>query len=101
MAGMRGTERLASPARGSRNPRPLGSPSSNSGRGEERDAREPRRIPPRLRYSVTMNGPLLISLLPPERMLESTGAIPGYAPFIAVLLLIGFLLSLFLRHPGR
>jgi len=48
-----------------------------------------------------MNGPLLISLLPPEKMMESPGAIPGYAQFIAVLLLIGFLLSLFLRHPER
>jgi len=48
-----------------------------------------------------MNGPLLISLLPPEKLLDSTGAVPVYEPFIVVLLLIGFLLSLFLRHPGR
>jgi len=34
-------ERIASPARGSRDPRPLGSPASGSGRGDERDARKP------------------------------------------------------------
>ena len=48
-----------------------------------------------------MNGPLLISLLPPERILESSPAISDYTPFVAILLLIGFLLSLFLRQPGR
>jgi hypothetical protein len=48
-----------------------------------------------------MNGPLLISLLPPEKLLDSTGAALVYEPFIAVLLLVGFLLSLFLRHPER
>jgi len=48
-----------------------------------------------------MNGPLLITLLPPEKLLDSTGAIPVYEPSIALLLLIGFLLSLFLRHPRR
>jgi hypothetical protein len=48
-----------------------------------------------------MNGPLLISLLPPEKLLDSTGAVLVYEPSIAVLLLIGLLLSLFLRHPGR
>ena len=48
-----------------------------------------------------MNGPLLVSLLPPEKLLDSAGAVPVYEPFIAFLLLIGFLLSLFLRHPGR
>jgi len=46
-----------------------------------------------------MNGPLLISLLPPEKLLDATGTVPVYEPFIVVLLLIGFLLSLFLRHP--
>jgi len=35
-----GAERVASPARGSRNPRPLGSPASRSNRGEKHDARE-------------------------------------------------------------
>jgi hypothetical protein len=48
-----------------------------------------------------MSGPLLVSLLPPEKLLDSIGAAPVYEPFIAVLLLIGLLLSLFLRHPGR
>jgi hypothetical protein len=48
-----------------------------------------------------MNGPLLISLLPPERSWDSAAAISGSTPFIAILLLIGILLSLFLRHPGR
>jgi hypothetical protein len=48
-----------------------------------------------------MNGPLLISLLPPERIWESAVANSGFTPFVAILLLIGFLLSLFLRHPGR
>jgi hypothetical protein len=46
-----------------------------------------------------MNGPLLISLLPPERNWDSAAAISGSTPFIAILLLIGFLLTLFLRHP--
>jgi hypothetical protein len=48
-----------------------------------------------------MYGPLLVSLLPPEKLLDATGMLPVYEPFIAVLLLIGFLLSLFLLHPGR
>jgi hypothetical protein len=48
-----------------------------------------------------MNGPLLISLLPPERIWDSSAAISGSMPIIAILLLIGLLLSLFLRHPGR
>jgi len=48
-----------------------------------------------------MNGPLLISLLPPEKLLDSTGTVPITEPFIAILLLIGFLLSLVLRHPER
>jgi hypothetical protein len=48
-----------------------------------------------------MNGPLLINLLPPEKLLDSTGAVPVYEPSIAVLLLIGFLLSILLRHPER
>jgi hypothetical protein len=48
-----------------------------------------------------MNGPLLVSLLPPERIWDSASAISGSTPFVAILLLIGFLLSLFLRHPER
>jgi hypothetical protein len=48
-----------------------------------------------------MNGPLLVSLLPPEHAWDSAMAIPGSTPFIALLLLIGFLLILFLRHPRR
>jgi hypothetical protein len=37
---------------------------------------------------------------PPEKLLDSTTAIPVYEPFIAVLLLIGFLLSL-LQPPDE
>jgi hypothetical protein len=48
-----------------------------------------------------MNGPLLISLLPPERSWDSASSISGSTPFIAILLLIGLLLSLFLGHPER
>jgi len=47
-----------------------------------------------------MNGPLLIQLLPPERIWDLTGAVPDAAPSIAILLLAGFLLSFLLRHPG-
>jgi hypothetical protein len=47
-----------------------------------------------------MNGPLLISLLPPERIWDSSTAISDSTPIIAIFLLIGFLLSLVLRHPG-
>ena len=46
-----------------------------------------------------MNGPLLVSLLPPERIWDSAVGISDSTPFVAVLLLIGFLLSLLLRHP--
>jgi hypothetical protein len=48
-----------------------------------------------------MNGSLLISLLPTERIWDSKAAISDTTPLVAILLLIGFLLSLFLRHPGR
>jgi hypothetical protein len=48
-----------------------------------------------------MNGPLLVSLLPPEHAWDPAMSIPGSTPFVAILLLIGFLLTLFLRHPGR
>jgi hypothetical protein len=45
-----------SPARGSRNPRPLGSPASRIGRGDERDALEPRYD--RMRWWGTSNASL-------------------------------------------
>jgi hypothetical protein len=48
-----------------------------------------------------MNGPLLVSLLPPERSWEYASSLSDSTPFVAILLLIGFLLSLFLRHPER
>jgi hypothetical protein len=48
-----------------------------------------------------MNGPLLITLLPPERVWDSATTISDYTPFVAILLLIGFLMSLFLRRPGH
>jgi len=48
-----------------------------------------------------MYGPLLISLLPPERTLDSAAAVSGAAPLVAILLLIGLLLSLWLRPPER
>jgi hypothetical protein len=48
-----------------------------------------------------MNGPLLISLLPPERMWDSTADVSGSVPVVAILLLAGILLSFFLRNPER
>jgi hypothetical protein len=48
-----------------------------------------------------MNGPLLISLLPPEQIRDSTAAISDLTPLVAILLLFGLFLSLLLRHPGR
>lgn len=48
-----------------------------------------------------MNGPLLATLLPPDRVGEITGSAPEFDPFVGVVLLIGFLLSFFLRHPQR
>jgi hypothetical protein len=49
-----------------------------------------------------MNGPLLISLLPPERIGEAAKAPPDPVPYaIAALLLAGLLLSLWMRPPGR
>jgi len=48
-----------------------------------------------------MNGPLLVSLLPQEQTWEYAAAIPGYTPFVAILLLIGFLLSILLIQPDR
>ncbi len=49
----------------------------------------------------TMNGPLLISLLPPEPAGDSAAALAGAAPLVAVLLLIGLLLSFLLHPPER
>lgn len=48
-----------------------------------------------------MNGPLLISLLPPEQAWEAAQGSPDLLPVIAVLLLAGILLSLLLRPPRR
>jgi len=48
-----------------------------------------------------MNAPLLVSLLPPEWPAGSEAAVSASAPFVAILLLAGLLLSLVLRHPGR
>ena len=49
-----------------------------------------------------MNGPLLISLLPPEQLGEAVKAHPDQAStVVAILLLAGILLSLWMRPPGR
>ncbi len=48
-----------------------------------------------------MNGPLLISLLPPEQAGEAAKGSPEHFPVIAVLLLAGILLSLLLGPPRR
>jgi len=49
-----------------------------------------------------MNGPLLISLLPPERFGEAANAPPGQVSYVVtILLLAGILLSLWMRPPGR
>ena len=49
-----------------------------------------------------MNGPLLVSLLPPEPAGGAAMAPPDQVPYaIAVLLLAGFILSLWMRPPGR
>jgi hypothetical protein len=49
-----------------------------------------------------MNGPLLLTLLPPEPAAGAPIAPPEQAPYvIAVLLLAGFLLSLWMRPPRR
>lgn len=50
---------------------------------------------------VPVYGPLLLSLLPPERIGEAAKATPGQAPWIALLLLAGILLCLWLRPPER
>ena len=49
-----------------------------------------------------MNGPLLISLLPPEPLGEAAKSPQDQVSYaIALLLLAGILLSLLLRPPGR
>lgn len=49
-----------------------------------------------------MNGPLLISLLPPEPFGEAAKAPPGQLSYVvAILLLAGILLSLWMRPPVR
>jgi len=49
-----------------------------------------------------MNGPLLISLLPPEPFGEAAKASQDQVmSVVALLLLAGILLSLWLRPPGR
>jgi len=49
-----------------------------------------------------MNGPLLVSLLPPERLWEAAGAAPDQVSYVvAFLLLAGILLSLWTHPPGR
>ena len=49
-----------------------------------------------------MNGPLLISLLPPEPLGEAAKAPHDQVSYaVALLLLAGILLSLLLRPPGR
>ncbi len=49
-----------------------------------------------------MNGPLLVSLLPPEPFGEAMKAPPDHvSTVIAILLLAGTLLSLWMRPPRR
>jgi len=49
-----------------------------------------------------MNGPLLVSLLPPDLIGEAAKAPPDQFPFVvATLLLAGILLSLWMHPPGR
>ena len=49
-----------------------------------------------------MNGPLLISLLPPEPIGEAAKVPPDQVSYvIAILLLAGILLSLWTRPPGH
>jgi len=48
-----------------------------------------------------MNGPLLISLLPPEQIGEVAKAPPDQVAYVvAALLLAGLLLSLWMHPPG-
>jgi len=48
-----------------------------------------------------MNGPLLATLLPPERAGDIAGSPPESGLLIGVVLLIGLLLCFFLRPPQR
>ena len=48
-----------------------------------------------------MNGPLLIDLLPSERVWDPAAAYPDSASIIMVFLLAGFLLTFFLRDKER
>jgi hypothetical protein len=49
-----------------------------------------------------MNGPLLVSLLPPERIGETVMSHPDRIPYgIAFLLLAGIVLALRMRRPER
>ncbi len=49
-----------------------------------------------------MNGPLLVTLLPPEPLARAAEAAPDRVPYVvAVLLLAGLLLSLRMRPPNR
>lgn len=48
-----------------------------------------------------MNGPLLIGLLPPERLWDAEACASVPEPFVAILLLAGLILSLLLRRPNR
>lgn len=48
-----------------------------------------------------MNGPLLISLLPPELLGEAAKAPPDQVSYVVVILLAGILLSLWMHPPRR
>lgn len=49
-----------------------------------------------------MNGPLLISLLPPELLGEAAKTPPDQVSSVVIIILLaGILLSLCLRPPGR
>jgi hypothetical protein len=49
-----------------------------------------------------MNGPLLISLLPPEQLAEAAKTPPDQVSYlVAILLLAGILLSLWVDPPVR
>ena len=50
---------------------------------------------------ISMYGPLLINLLPPEQLGEAARTPSDQAPYILILLLAGILLSLWLRPPSR
>ncbi len=48
-----------------------------------------------------MNGPLLIGLLPPERLWDSDGIVSDALPLAAVFFMAGLILSFLLRRPER